>query len=215
MKYLKKLLQLVVLTHFLLSGFAFADVYQRFFTAVGLDDAKTVTELLARGFDPNTPSERGEPALVTAMRDGHLAVADALMRHPDITVDQPNVNTETALMMASLRGLSAWAQRLIDRGAAVNRGGWSPILYVASGGDAATLQVLLKAGADVQARNPAGSTALHMAARFGRDEVVFALVSAGLDPRTRNPAGQDAIGAARWAGREILATELERRRPAR
>lgn len=213
MPYLKKLLQIIVFAHFLMAGGAWADVYQRFFTAVGLDDSKTVTALLARGFDPNTPNERGEPGLVLALRDGHLAVAEVLIQHPDIKVDQPNINNETPLMMASLRGLSSWAQRLIQRGAAVNRAGWSPILYVASGGDLATLQVLLKGGADVQARNPSGSSALHMAARFGREEVALALVAAGADPRARNPAGQDAVGAARWAGRERLAEELERRRP--
>ena len=210
---LKKLLQAVVFASFFIwSTAAQADVYQRFFTAVGLDDAKTIAGLLARGFDPNTPSERGEPALVSALRDGHLEVADVLIRHPDIKVDQPNVNNETALMMASLRGLSVWAQRLIDRGAAVNRSGWSPILYVASGGDVATLQVLIKAGADVHARNPSGSNALIMAARFGTEEVALALVAAGADPRQRNPGGQDAVAAARWAGREGLAAALERKR---
>ncbi|MFM8345384.1 MAG: ankyrin repeat domain-containing protein [Betaproteobacteria bacterium] len=191
-------------------GEARADIYQRFLTAVNLDDAKTVSALLARGFDPNTPNERGDPPLISALRDGHLEVAEALLRHPDLKVDQPNVNNETALMMASLRGLAPWAQRLIDRGAAVNRSGWSPILYVASGGDVATLQVLLKAGADLRSVNPSGSTPLIMAARFGRDEVVMALVAAGADPLHRNPGGQDAIAAARWAGRETLAEQLEK-----
>jgi len=210
---LRFILQTLVIIHFFAVGAARADVYQRFFTAVGFDDGKTVAALLARGFDPNTPSEKGEPALVTAIRDGHFEVAEALMRHADLKVDLPNVNNETALMMASLRGLASWSQRLIDKGAAVNRPGWSPVLYAASGGDVATLQVLLKAGANLQARNPAGSTALIMAARFGRDEVVWALVAAGADPRERNPGGQDAVAAARWAGRDALADALERGKP--
>jgi ankyrin repeat protein len=204
------LLQALVLIAACLVLPARADVYERFFVAVGLDDGKTVSALLSRGFDPNTPNARGEPALVSALRDGNLAVAEVLMAHPELKVDQPNVNNETALMMASLRGLSVWARRLIDRGAAVNRPGWSPMLYVASGGDVATLQVLLKAGADLMSTNPSGSTPLIMASRFGRDEVVMALLAAGADPRHRNPAGQDAIDAARWAGREYLAEMLEK-----
>jgi hypothetical protein len=211
--YFYRVIQSIVLYAFI--GFlnpASADVYNQFFTAVRLDDAKTVKSLLARGFDPNTPSERGEPGLVTALRDGHLEVAEALLGHPDIKVDQPNVNNETPLMMASLRGMSVWAQRLIDRGASVNRPGWSPILYVASGGDVATLRVLLKAGADIQAVNPSGSTPLIMAARFGSEDVALALVAAGADPRHRNPAGQDAVAAARWAGRDFLANRLEQAR---
>lgn len=214
-KYFKFCFQAVVIAHLLLMNPVHADVYQRFFTAVNVDDGKTVSALLSQGFDPNAPNEKGEPALVTALRDGHMEVAEVLIRHPDLKVDQPNVNNETALMMASLRGLSNWAQRLIDKGAAVNRPGWSPILYVASGGDVATLQVLMKAGADIQARNPAGSTPLIMAARFGREEVVMALVAAGADPRQRNPAGQDAVAAARWAGRESLAERLEKAQPGR
>lgn len=214
-KYFKFCFQAVVIANLFLLNPVHADVYQRFFTAVNVDDGKTVSALLSRGFDPNAPNEKGEPALVTALRDGHMEVAEVLIRHPDLKVDQPNVNNETALMMASLRGLSNWAQRLIDKGAAVNRPGWSPILYVASGGDVATLQVLMKAGADIQARNPAGSTPLIMAARFGREEVVMALVAAGADPRQRNPAGQDAVAAARWAGRESLAERLEKAQPGR
>lgn len=207
------ILQLAVLyIFFAFHGNVYADVYERFFIALKLDDAKTVRSLLVRGFDPNTPSERGEPGLVTALRDGHLEVAEVLLSHPDIKVDQPNVSNETALMMASLRGLSTWAQRLIDRGAAVNRPGWSPILYVASGGDVPTLRVLLKAGADPHAVNPSGSSALIMAARFGSEDVAMALVAAGADPRSPNPAGQDAVAAARWAGRDALADKLEQLR---
>ncbi len=206
---LQILLQALVLAASLVVFPVHADVYERFFVAVGLDDGKTVSALLSRGFDPNTPNARGEPALISALRDGQLAVAEVLMAHPDLKVDQPNVSNETALMMASLRGFSAWARRLIDRGAAVNRPGWSPILYAASGGDVATLHVLLKAGADLNSTNPSGSTPLIMAARFGRDEVVMALLAAGADLRYRNPAGQDAVDAARWAGREYLAEMLE------
>lgn len=199
----------LVLICFLLPSAARADIFEQFHRAVRFDDAKTVQMALARGMDPNTPNERGEPPLVTALRDGHLAVAEALFRHPDIKLDQPNVNNETPLMMASLRGLTGWAQRLIDRGAAVNRTGWSAILYAATGADPQMVRLLLAAGADLNARNPAGSTPLIMAARFGSDDVVMALLAAGADPRVTNPGGQDAAAAARWAGRERLAERLE------
>ena len=207
-----KAIQAAVFIGLICSGTAMADPYRRYFTAVGFDDAKTIVSLLSRGFDPNTPNDQGEPALVSALRDGHHEVAEALLRHPDLKVDAPNVNNETALMMASLRGLSHWVQRLIDRGAAVNRPGWAPIHYAASGGDVATVRVLLRAGADLRARNPAGTPALILAARFGRDDVVWALVSAGADPLEKNASGQDAVAAARWAGRESLADALLQRR---
>lgn len=173
-----------------------------------MDDGATVAGLLARGFDPNTLNERGEPALVTALRDGHEDVAEVLWNHPDLKVDLPNLSNETALMMAALRGLARWVRRLIDRGAAVNRPGWAPIHYAASGQDVPTLRLLLDAGAVRDAPNPAGSSALILAARFGSDDVVMALLEAGADPRKTNPSGQDAAAAARWAGRERLADRL-------
>ena len=207
-------LRLVQIGLFLIYGAADANTFERFQKAVSLDDAPAVKALLDRGMDPNTPNDRGEPPLVTALRDGHLAVAEVLWRHPSIKVDQPNVNNETALMMASLRGMSLWVKRLIDSGASVNRPGWSAILYAASGGDPHTVRLLLAAGADLDARNPSGSTPLIMAARFGSEDVVMALLEAGADPKARNPAGQDAIAAARWAGRERLAERLEQWRGA-
>jgi len=36
-------------------------------------------------------------------------------------------------MMAALRGSLEWTQRLIERGAAINRDGWTPLHYAASG----------------------------------------------------------------------------------
>ena len=207
---MKKTIQALAFTVFLGASSAHAGSYDQFFTALKLDDGRTVQQLLSRGFDPNTPDEKGEPPLVAALRDGHLEVADVLLRHPDIKVDRPNLNNETPLMMASLRGFNGHVQRLIERGAAVNRKGWSPLLYAATGGDVKTIEILVQAGADLQAVNASGSGVLHMAARFGRDEVALALVRMGLDPRRQNPAGQDAVAAARWAGRDRLADQLER-----
>ena len=207
---MKNLRQLLVSLCLLTSLAVQAGSYDQFFVALRLDDGRTVAQLLARGFDPNTPDERGEPPLVAALRDGHLTVVEALLAHPETRVDRPNLNNETPLMMASLRAQHTPMLRLIERGAAVNRVGWTPLMYAATGGDVRSVQILLKAGADLQAVNSAGSNALHLAARFGRDEVVMELVRLGLDPRRRNPAGQDAMAAARWAGRERLAEQLER-----
>lgn len=206
---LKQLVYVIVCAVFCGWNSAQAGVYEQFHRSVSLDDAPAVSAILARGFDPNTPSERGEPPLVAALRDGQLAVAEVLFRHPDIKVDQPNATNETALMMACLRGLTGWAKRLIDRGASVNRPGWSPILYAATGPDPQLMRMLLASGADLNARNPSGSTALIMAARFGSEDVIAVLLEAGANPRQTNPAGQDAVAAARWAGRDRLADRLE------
>ena len=71
----------VVIYLFGFIGFSSASAgsYEDYFRAVGADDAATVSGLLERGFDPNSPDERGQVGLTLALRDGSLKVAAALL----------------------------------------------------------------------------------------------------------------------------------------
>jgi|EP01044_Picomonas_judraskeda_P000600 hypothetical protein len=60
-------------------------------------------------------------------------------------------------------------------------------------GDVADLRALLACGADVDAEDDAGSTALHFAAEFGREEAVQLLVESGADLEARDDTGQSAL----------------------
>ena len=55
-----------------------AGSYDDFFRAVRGNDARTVQSLLERGFDPNSPDEKGNVGLFLAMRDGAPEVAAVL-----------------------------------------------------------------------------------------------------------------------------------------
>jgi hypothetical protein len=55
------------------------------------------------------------------------------------------------------------------------------------------VKLLLEAGADPDARNPKGDTALHIAAHDGRLEPLRELVAGGADVAARNAAGQTAL----------------------
>ena len=105
-----------------------AGSYEDFFVAVANDDARTVQALLVRGFDPNTVGPRGQVPLYAALQAGSLKVADALWQHPSLQIDAANATGETPLMMAALRGQLDWCQRLVARGAPVDRNGWTPLL---------------------------------------------------------------------------------------
>lgn len=186
-----------------------ADAGVDFFRAVNVDNASTVSELLARGFDPNTPDERGQVALYLAMRDDSPKVAAALLAHPALKVDAANAAGETPLMMAALRGRLDWTQRLVDRGGAVRRDGWTPLHYAASGPEPRVVALLLERGAAVDALSPNRSTPLMMAARYGDEAAVELLLSRGADAKLRNEKGLNAADFARLAGRAALAQRLD------
>jgi len=75
-------------------------------------------------------------------------------------------------------------------------------------GDAATVRRLAAAGADLNARDPFGSTPLIIAATFGRAEVARALVDAGADLGLRNAEGSTALHVAAFFGREAVVQAL-------
>ncbi len=188
---------------------AMASSYVQFFRALDIDDAGTVAQLLSRGFDPNAANEKGDLALVLALRDGSPKVAEVLLAHPDLKVDAVNGADETALMMAALRGHLAAAQRLLERGAAVNRPGWTPLHYAASGTEPRMVALLLDRGARIDAPAPNGNTPLMMAARYGAQEVAELLLARGAAVAPRNRNGLGAADFARAVDRERLAQRLE------
>ncbi len=186
-----------------------AGSYEDFFKAVKADDAATVTQLLARGFDPNSPSEDGQQPLFLALRESSANVVGALLQARGVRVDAANAAGETALMMAALRGQLPWCARLIALGAAVNRIGWTPLHYAATGPQAQAAALLLEHGAQIDARSPNGSTALMMAARYGSEDAVALLLARGANARLRNEQDLGAADFARLGGREALAVKLE------
>lgn len=105
--------------------------------------------------------------------------------------------------MRQRRHRSAIARLLLDAGAEVDAAGnhrsGQPIHYAADGcldhpsWDAArqvrTLDVLLHAGADLQARDKNGATPLHRAVRTRCARAVQFLLQSGADPTARNNSG--------------------------
>lgn len=207
MKYIKLVLHLFVAFHF---STAFAGAYEDFFRAVNVDDARTVSGLLARGFDPNTIDENGQVGLYLAFRTGAPKVVPLLLGHPGIKPDLENAAGETPLMMAALRGEVSGMKALIEKGAQVNRSGWTPLHYAASGPSLEAVQFLLDRGAAIEAPSPNGTTAVMMAARYGSDDATWALVTRGASLVTKNDKGLNAADFARLGGREKLAAALEK-----
>lgn len=192
-----------------LCSIAAAQSYVDFFRAIDVDNVHKVAELLARGFDANTPDEKGQHPLFLALRAESDKVTQALLEHRATDVDQANALGETPLMMAALRGSERWVLALLQRGAKINRDGWTPLHYAASGPTLAVLRLLLERGAALDARAPNGSTALMVAAQYGSEEAVTMLLEKGADARLRDTRGRSAADLARHAGREGLASRLD------
>lgn len=213
--YIKKVIYLVVLYGF---SVAHAGSYDDFFTAVQRDDAATVQSLLARGFDANTVDPRGLHGLYLALREPSLKVAQVLVDWPKTDVNVLNSKGESALMIAALGGQQAIAEKLIKRGADVNKTGWAPLHYAASNGHLALMALLLENSAYIDAESPNGTTPLMMAAMYGTPEAVKLLIDEGADPQLKNQQGLTALQFAQRANRPdaagLIATAIRRQRPA-
>lgn len=210
----KYFLYLVVLIGFSIS---MAGSYEDFFAAIKRDNPGSVRSLLERGFDPNTMSPQGQHGLYLALQDQSLRVAQVLMEAPALKPDLRNLEGETPLMMAALKGNVDIVRELIARGADVNMPGWTPLHYAATGGQPEIIRILLEAHAYIDAESPNKSTPLMLAAQYGTEDSVRLLLEAGADPLLRNQLGLTAVDFARRSGREhivkILSEAYRKKRP--
>jgi ankyrin repeat protein len=189
---------------------ALAGSYEDYFLGIELDRPGIVRPLLVKGFDVNARDPEGQHGLYLALRENSNEVAELLLAHPQLDADATNKAGETLLMMAAMRGRLDAMRQLIARGAAINREGWTPLHYAASGDFTAATRLLLDLGAHVDARAPNGNTPLMMAAGFGSIDGAVELVRHGADPSLRNKAGVTASEFARRAGRDGLADQLDK-----
>ena len=179
-----------------------AGSYDDFFRALKVDDAKAVATLLTRGFDPNTLDEQGRTGLMLALQVPSPNAAEVLIRADKTQIDVRTDKDETPLMLAAFRGQKALVELLIWRDADVNKTGWTPLHYAASGGQATIAKLLLDHSAYIDAESPNGTTPLMMAAMYGTPDVVKLLLDEGADASIRNQLGMSALDFAIQANRK-------------
>ncbi len=163
-----------------------------FWEAIARDDVERVRTLLLRGADTNAVHPQFGPAIVVAARERAWNVVRELAGIVGTRVDAPNARGETAAMLAALHGNLDIVRLLVEKGAQLNRPGWTPLHYAAISGNVDLLRYLLERSAYIDAQSPNRSTPLMMAARQDRIDAVHVLVEAGADPTPRNDAGRDA-----------------------
>ncbi len=216
-KYIKKSLYLYVFIGFVGLCIASAGSFEDFFKAAKTDDATTIRQLLAKGFDVNTTDPQGEYGLMIALRESSLKAAQALIEAPHADLNVLNSHGESPLMLAALAGHLDLVELLIKKGADVNKTGWTPLHYAASKSQLPILRVLIENHAYIDAESPNGSTPLMMAAMYGNPQTVELLLQEGADPLLKNQQGLTALQFAERASRAeaaaLIAKPIRANRP--
>ena len=159
--------------------------------------AQTINVLHAAGADIDAEEHKGATPLHVVVAWNNPETLDALLEAgADVNARDKNGVTplhNAAEVLGSTRNIEV----LLRAGAYIearDKNDSTPLHWAAATGKAETINALLEAGADIEAKsNPNGLiddlTPLHYAARLGSAENVTALLDAGADPLARAEGG--------------------------
>jgi ankyrin repeat protein len=161
-------------------------------------DAETFRILIAHGanLEPRSAEDNATP-LIIAAKMGHVSAVQALVE-AKADVNARDKQETTALIADASRDVVESAKMLLAAGqgasmkqafAPVEKSDKSP----ATANRQAIARALLKGGADVNAADKDGATALHKATQIGDVELVQLLLGAGADVNARTKTGRTAL----------------------
>lgn len=126
------------------------------------------------------------------------------------SVDKPDADGNTPMMVAAKQGKIKTMKSLLARGADVharNPRGATPLMFATDGGVAA-IDLLLKKGARVNDQRPDGMSALSWAVLNNHADTFERLLKAGADPRLFNDKRDTLLHLAAEAGGTAIAKRL-------
>ena len=149
------------------------------------------SHLLSAGADPNALDNDGyTPLHYAAARSGNGRVVTRLLRaraYPLVESNDGRTPLHSALRYAAERGVIS---ELVQAGAAEKL---TPLQLAALQGDSPAVTSLLAEGADPNASDAYGWSALHFAVPLAGSEIVSSLLDSGADPNTRSVGGAAAL----------------------
>ncbi|XP_051526903.1 transient receptor potential cation channel, subfamily N, member 1 [Myxocyprinus asiaticus] len=160
----------------------------------------TALTFLRKGVPLHMPNKSGAVCLHAAAKRGHTAVVKALLQK-GAHVDATAKDGQTALHIAVENCKPQVVQMLLGFGAHVQlRGGKgqeTPLHIAARVKEGERVaQMLLKSGAEVNAEQENGETAMHVAARYGALQMIQALAQEGGDVTWTSKVGENPLHVA-------------------
>ncbi len=153
-----------------------------FFPSIVAGRARAVEQLLASGESASAVDSTGTPALVLAVRAKHFQIVTLLLeRGADPNAFDPQ--GRSAVMYAAKEGVAIMISPLVQYGASVGlkdkAHGGTPLLIAARNAQWEAVAILLSLGADSDAQDSKGFTALHWAVKNEDQVIAKRLVDAG------------------------------------
>jgi ankyrin repeat protein len=161
--------------------------------AVEQDQPKIVNALLNKSADVNAATGEGVTALMLAAEKGRTGLVQLLLEK-GINVNAKDEEGRTPLSVAAKRGHFSIAKLLRDRGAKAT------LPVAAELGDLDEVQRLVNKGADINAKDDEGATALINACAQGHADVARLLLKNGADVNAENRYAWTALIVAAWKG---------------
>jgi ankyrin repeat protein len=178
------------------------------YRAIHAGDLDQIKRHLYWGTDVNRPGADGDYPLHVAARTGRVIIARELLEQ-EADVNARNAAGQTPLQVALAEGKTQLAGVLVEAGAADDLQGLLFLLAQSGVSDRDSLEFLASRGVDVNARNDAGATPLHLAVSNNRLLVAKRLIGLGADVNATDGDGRTPLAIATAEGRADIVALLE------